>query len=258
MRPIAWIENTARHIYYDARGKTHALESVFFNHGKVQTSYHFPTPTFRARNFRDVGESTATTAAKTVDGRRFKLGMFFRMDAPIEGDLPGLQSRHIAIEFDLRSSLETQLEKLTGNAPSWRGRATTPITTMHFPIDAWAAYELGADDRDRALANMMLTIARTKEPFVVHCSHGADRTGFVTYIMMRVLGFSHAYAMEEYLRTTASAESGDAGRQNMINALADIGKRYASLDGYLRHLHMLVPSFDPQATRIALRGALLS
>jgi protein tyrosine/serine phosphatase len=181
------------------------------------------------------------------------------MDAPTETDLQFYKDHNVAYEIDLRASTETQWENVMGNAPSWRGRASTPVTTLRFPIATIPsdhAYDVGSDDRDIAYANTMLTIANRGQPVLIHCTHGADRTGMDVAVIMQTLGYSRAAAKEEYLRTTAAADQGSVSSDNFDHAMDDIVDRYGSFAGYLSHLHDLVPAFN--ASTIAnLKTALL-
>ncbi len=254
---VTWLGTAAHNSWDYTKGTVHGIEANFTS-GKVATAYKFPDAFSEARNFRDVGVSAAS--AKTIDGKTLKPGMLMRMDAPTETDLAFYKAHGVRWEIDLRSSGETQWENMRGNAPSWRGRASTPVTTVHLPIDTIPsdhAYDVGADDRDIAYAKTMQIIAtHPGQPLLVHCTHGADRTGMCIAVIMMTLGYSRAAAKEEYLRTTAAADQGSVSSDNFDDAMDDIVDRYGSFAGYLSHLHDLVPAFDA-STVAKLKATLL-
>ncbi len=256
------VEETANKAADYAKGTLHEVEAAGRgvidtyerNHGTrgPETTYRFSSKAAEERNFRDVATSTAGRV--TADGKHLRPRMVLRADAPVEADLASLKSLGVATEIDLRSNVETLWERLRGKSPSWRG---SKIAYKHFAVGSLDAYDTNAKDRDRAIANSLLTIADTRKPVIIHCTHGVDRTGMTVATLMMALGFSRDAAREEYLRSTASPEGYGATAANFDTAWDDIIGRYGSFSGYLNHLHQVQPKFDPAATVATLRTVLL-
>jgi protein tyrosine/serine phosphatase len=107
---------------------------------------------------------------------------FYRSARLDEKDLAVLQAQGIKTVISLRSfHSDTRLLKDTG------------ITAIRIPINTWAV-----DDAHIIAALRAIRQAEKEGPFLLHCLHGADRTGLVT-AMYRVIyqGWSKAQAMEE-------------------------------------------------------------
>lgn len=105
------------------------------------------------------------------------------------------------------------------------------VTRYNFPIDPNGSYANFVTDKVRrdAFANALRTAATAKGTVLIHCTLGRDRTGWMTAMLMYVLGASDSQVKIEYLRTsTALASTLQVGLDQAITS-------YGSVDGYLRN-----------------------
>ncbi|MCE1174601.1 MAG: tyrosine-protein phosphatase [Propionibacteriales bacterium] len=104
------------------------------------------------------------------------------------------------------------------------------VTRYNFAIDPNGTYANFVTDKVRrdAFANALRTAAKAKGTVLIHCTLGRDRTGWMTAMLMYILGASDSQVRSEYLRTsTASASTLQVGLDQAIAS-------YGSIDGYLR------------------------
>lgn len=205
-----------------------------------------------ALNFRDLGGIT------TQDGRTIKRGVVFRsgeLSRLTEADFKTLNAAHIAYIFDLRTDAERK------TAPTaWRG-ATPEILPISVGFDAQADpaagfreyFAQGVDAEHAAAAMRAITakiavdgapqigtvlkaLAAGKEPAIIHCSAGKDRTGVLSALLLLILGASRETIYDDYMRSNDSADAEMARMKasggGMVSALpADVVKVLSGVDG---------------------------
>lgn len=152
-----------------------------------------------APNARDIGGYT------TADGRTVKSGLVFRTDALnalTPSDLNELAERDVTVVEDLRTIYERSLQPdriPQRAAANWRDvLGGSPITNL---IDLPSAYRafITAPGASAAFAAVLRDIQNTDGAVVYHCSAGKDRTGWMTAVLLTILGVDRATVDADYL-----------------------------------------------------------
>ena len=161
-------------------------------------------------NFRDVGGWSSSL----VEGAKVKQGMYYRCaqfnnggtkNITAEG-LKTIQELGIKLDIDMRDSR---------NIPS-----ESPLKTEEWPVEIMNAAvasstEDGRWEGDHSLDhNIAATykkifeaIAEADEkPIALHCTHGADRTGIVSWFLLGLLGVSKEDCGRDYVMTRFAGE----------------------------------------------------
>jgi protein-tyrosine phosphatase len=193
--------------------------------GGINQSGAKDMPASRARilgaapNFRNVSNLPA------AEGRRIRSGLIYRsgaMDELDDADVAALRALSIRLCFDLRSRSERE------TAPSrWPEDASPRILAMEVATDIrvldkeLARWLADHPDRDGAtrlmhgiyrsmpvscapvLSRLFAELAEPDEaqPFLIHCTAGKDRTGFVVAMLLKALGVADALIFDDYLET---------------------------------------------------------
>lgn len=247
-----------------------------------------------APNFRDFG------GAPTLDGGVVQKGLLFRSEAlraPAHEDVALLADANIALVCDLRSDDERE------HAPNdwWTSRGISPlaldiIAEMRPEDGPWAV--LGADPSatgaitamqslyaamPAAAANSLRAIveriAAGTLPLLIHCTAGKDRTGFISAMILAMIGVGRAAIFKDYLassgrRTQAATEAtralieargGGLATPEMIDILmgvdgayldrsfSTIRDQYGDLSGYLTFANIHRDLIDRARERLIIR-----
>ncbi|WP_067482981.1 tyrosine-protein phosphatase [Actinomadura hibisca] len=103
-----------------------------------------------------------------------------------------------------------------------RGAALLHGVYRSFVTDARSRAAFGATLREMA--------GRRTTPLVFHCTSGKDRTGWTTYLLLRVLGVDHRTAERDYLLSNAYRAETDAKVREQLKAA-----------GYMQDPQLLAP-----------------
>ncbi len=232
-----------------------------------------------APNFRDLG------GYATTDGRHVRTGLVFRsnaLSALTQADEARIDQLHIVAEIDLRTVQERQQEP-----DRWLHKpfdiyespkpSLAPILRQLMPgvKDAATArhalqtFYAGMPDAYRTeFASLFRSLAAGREPLLIHCTAGKDRTGVAAAILLSALGVPRQTVVADYKLTekllpppdasaTTSAGSAAIAKSQaatalsrlpadakaelwrsedsfILAALRSIDSEYGSVDGYLR------------------------
>lgn len=200
---------------------------------------HMPLLT-GAPNFRDMGGTV------TKDGRSIRHGLVFRSEGLselTEHDLEVAQTLGIRLICDLRSKHERK-----GSHSRWPLDKGTEL--LHFDISAdvrsgeeslaklmvetptrqvatramvsiYRQFPYAFSGKLRALFDRLLTDSGL--PMVFHCTAGKDRTGFVSAILLSVLGVDRETILKDYLKSSLywNGVRGEASLKRSLQALFD-------------------------------------
>ena len=161
-------------------------------------------------NVRDLG------GWKTVDGRRVRQGLVFRTSAldyfsesekkmkncvDAEG-LRTLRELGIRTEIDLRVGHDGD----PGYPPEGKTESTLGegVRYLHCPILLGPENYLNSVDSLRTIFKTLADPANY--PVAYHCAVGADRTGFVSYLLLSLLGVEREDVLRDYLFTNFSEQ----------------------------------------------------
>ncbi|MDW7657998.1 MAG: tyrosine-protein phosphatase [Bacillota bacterium] len=167
---------------------------------KLQTLY----------NIRDLG------GHPTADGRETQCGRFIRSDAPVrlsQSDLDVLLSYPVRHVIDLRSQSEIRqqphdLRDQPGisyhNIPLLgvsleRDMMRLQRNNGHKKISLVDLYRHILDQSQTAIRSVMLTLAAAdSDARLFNCSHGKDRTGLITALLLALAGVGHDHIVDDY------------------------------------------------------------
>ena len=234
-----------------------------------------------APNTRDLGGLPA------VDGRTVRSGLVFR--APALGrltdeDVAVLARLGLTDLLDLRHGSEIDTAP-PDRLPAGPQVAHIPIFDPAHPVFTYVSAVLLGHDLSRyaglavegtpgamlaiyrwfvtapasraAFASALRRIAAASGPVLYHCSAGKDRTGWLSAVLLSVLGVDHSTIVEDYLLTNEVTAADmekilaalnvrkgvpsevlrpvlDAAPEYLDAAFAQVEADYGTLDGYLR------------------------
>ncbi|WP_069884659.1 tyrosine-protein phosphatase [Streptomyces luteocolor] len=243
-------------------------------------AYEGQVPLQGAVNVRDVG------GYRTYDGETVRTGRVFRADALsklTDTDLTTLSRLGLKTVIDFRVPAEVQYDGAdrlpAGLAPVSRpvtdnGLFTQLITAIGakdpvkqeemlgngraaaFMRDVYRTFVTDATNRTRFAATLR-DIANSRSPLLYHCTSGKDRTGWTTYLLLRLVGVPERTAVADYLASNTYRAAYDAKVREALKqggmmqnpdliiplqevrtdyldtALSEATQRYGGLQGYL-------------------------
>jgi protein-tyrosine phosphatase len=218
-----------------------------------------------APNARDLG------GLRTAEGRRVRDGVLFRSGALgrlTEADVAAVAERKVTRVLDLRDGTEIKA------APPDRLPTDPPPRVHHIPvfdpqhpvftyvsavlmghdvsaaapadgspgamlaIYRWMVTDAGAR---AGFATALRTIADSDgEPVLYHCSAGKDRTGWLSVLLLTLLGVDRAAARADYLATNDYTRATNAAIMDAMRAR-----------GRLAHPEVLLPLFEARPEYLA-------
>ncbi|MEU5304897.1 tyrosine-protein phosphatase [Streptomyces noursei] len=191
-------------------------------------------PLHGAVNCRDLG------GCRTEDGRQLRSGRLFRSDALAKltpEDVTALGRLGLRTVIDMRVASEISFDGAD--------RLPTGLAVTSLPVDdtgLFAAMQAAIATKDpveqqrrlgdgkaealmRAMYPTFVTNAADRAafgalltriadgdrlPLLYHCTSGKDRTGWLSYLLLRLLGVPHATALRDYLLSNALRRDADA------------------------------------------------
>ena len=161
-------------------------------------------------NFRDCGGWSSSLVA----GAKVKQGMYYRCAQFNNGNTKNITAAGLETIKELNIKLDVDMRD-SYNVPS-----TSPINTADHPVEILkASVASGSEDgrwegdhsRDHNIAatykNIFEHIAEAdQKPIALHCTHGADRTGIVSWFLLGLLGVSKEDCARDYVMTRFAGE----------------------------------------------------
>lgn len=143
------------------------------------------------RNVRDLGGLT-TTSGKTI-----KYGYLIRGESLKDSqDVAILKQLGMTKEYDLRGDGGRDRNQLDNIAVA---------ETIHYDFDTDMPDNLRKTHS--SLKQIMSDVAYNDEKIYFHCSHGADRTGTIAYLIEALLGVDESDRITDYELTTLAGQS---------------------------------------------------
>lgn len=187
-------------------------------------------------NFRDLG------GMKTSDGHRIKQGLLFR-----SGEINKLSEADIAVIKELK--LSKVIDFRSTKEINTRGQNMLPesVNYTHIAIDGEALWtkefaqffkgNLKAIPPDLLSQFNQWTVTNASEqftaffqeleassgPLLYHCTHGKDRTGMATVLLLVTLGVPLETAREDYLRSNTYRD--EVNKKELAYIRANLAKR---------------------------------
>ncbi len=192
-----------------------------------------------AVNTRDIG------GYRTYDGKTVKSGKAIRSDSLqslTDADLQKLGALKLKQVIDLRTAQEVQFsgaDKLpAGVPPVSRPTSDTGMFVLMLQLIQSKDYQkqestLGNGGAERIMQNMYTSLATdpdtkakvaqtirdlaaTDRPTLYHCTAGKDRTGWITYIVLRAIGVPEQTARQDYLKSNQYRAAADAKLREQV------------------------------------------
>lgn len=195
-------------------------------------------------NARDIG------GYRTTDGRVVRSGLVYRtgeLTKATDADLAALTARKVRSVHDLRTSYERLLSPdrvPAGATENWNdviGQAPPQVlaSTLFAGTDLYRAF-ITAPGADQAFADVLHDIARTSDGAVLyHCTAGKDRTGWMSAVLLTVLGVDrktvdYDYLLSNYYRNARDGDMVNGVSQSALDAAFDqVDKSYGIFDNYV-------------------------
>ncbi|MEU6994736.1 tyrosine-protein phosphatase [Streptomyces sp. NPDC046465] len=250
----------------------------YASHALADTVRHIPLQ--GAVNVRDVG------GYRTYDGERVGYGRVFRADALsklTDADLGTLAGLGLKKVIDFRVPAEVQYDG-ADRLPAGAAPVSRPITdhglfsqllaaigskdpvkqeemlgngrAAAFMRDVYRTFVTDSANRAQFAATLR-DVADSRTPLLYHCTSGKDRTGWTTYLLLRLVGVPDRAAVGDYLASNTYRAAYDARLREALKqgglmqnpdliiplqevrtdylgtALDEAAKRYGGLQGYL-------------------------
>ncbi len=174
-------------------------------------------------NFRDAG-----AAGGIKSGILYRSGLLADASKADKEALAKLLDGGLVI--DLRTS---DNKSKNGKDPKLEGVAHVDI-----PIVGTTNYTKFVDGKEgekasAAFGKALKAIANADGPVLIHCTHGKDRTGWLTAMAMYAIGASDSQVMTEYMKSSGQT-AGKNVTKDMLNAgLSAVKKKYGTVQKYL-------------------------
>ena len=197
-----------------------------------------------ASNARDVG------GYRTADGHTIRMGQVFRtnaLDKLTPSDLAALQQRGVASVDDFRTVVERAMspDRIPAGAVSnWFDVIGTNPANLPALLDMPSMYTLMVSDpgAGRAFHDALANIAHTDGAVLYHCSAGKDRTGWMTAVLLTLLGVSREDVNADYMLSNqylTGPRTGiafvDGVEQSWLDtSFATVERLYGGFDNYVR------------------------
>ena len=178
-------------------------------------------------NFRDAGG----WASSLVEGAKVKQGLYYRCAQfnngrtknITEDGLKTIKELGIKVDIDMRDSY---------NVPD-----ESPASTEDWPVEIlkgsvasstedwrWEGKNGDDDSIAKTYKTIFEAIAEADEkPIALHCTHGADRTGIVSYFLLALVGVSMEDCSRDYVMTRFAGERSVLPYQDSRGSRCEIG-----------------------------------
>lgn len=184
-----------------------------------------------AANARDIG------GYRTTDGHMVRTGLVFRsnsLNKLTNADLATLESDKVRVVDDLRTRIERtfQPDKVPASVVSH----SHDVFSQDLPTSAEAAYEIfiNSPGADKAFAATLRDIIGVEGALLYHCTAGKDRTGWMTAVLLTILGVDRTSVNQDYLLSNARLGSSDSVNQSELDTSFNLAtSTYGSFDNYV-------------------------
>ncbi|MES9517526.1 tyrosine-protein phosphatase [Rhodococcus erythropolis] len=197
-----------------------------------------------ASNARDIGGYV------TEDGQTVRWGKVFRsnaLDKLTPSDLASLSERGVESVDDFRTVVERTLSQdriPSGARSNWFDVVGTNPANLPALVDMPTMYALMVTDpgASRAFRDALVNVADTDGAVLYHCSAGKDRTGWMTAVLLTVLGVSRSDVNSDYMLSnqyltgprTGSAFIDGVEQSWLDTSFATVDRVYGNFDNYVR------------------------
>lgn len=180
-------------------------------------------------NFRDLGGIHTKSGKKVKHNRAFRSGFLGQLN---ENDFSILEALNIGKIIDLRTTEEIELtgQGIYPKSIEYQNIAlnTGNISTLLIPIFQKGEFHLLESDIltkvyldlitkfNAELASIFRTIIHSNEAIVFHCSHGKDRTGVISALLLDFFEVDRAAIYKDYLLSNELLKASNALQIQLI------------------------------------------
>ncbi|MGL6235500.1 MAG: tyrosine-protein phosphatase [Segniliparus sp.] len=190
------------------------------------------------QNSRDIG------GVRTTDGHVVKRGVVYRSDSLGTLSATGLADM---ARLGVRQDDDLRTDKERGDVPDRLPEGVQHNVRQVFSQADFARFRSGQDqfyrsfvsfqDARDAVAQVLRDIEHGPEALLYHCSAGQDRTGWVTAVLLTLLGVPREAVNTDYLLSNvyhqAAGSSMRVGLGDLDSAFAEADRAYGSFGGFV-------------------------
>lgn len=182
-------------------------------------------------NFREIGGFTTKSGKRIKEKSIFRSGFLGKLDA---SDIEILKELNVGKVIDLRTSQEIELIG-KGDYPSFLSYEHIPLNTgniskLLLPIFEKGEFQLIAPNLldhiyidlvtkfTSEFAAIFRSILNAKYGVIYHCSHGKDRTGIISALLLEFLGVDRKVIYSDYLKSNELLKQQNEFQLQMIKA----------------------------------------
>lgn len=180
-----------------------------------------------ASNARDIG------GYRTTDGHTVKTGVVFRsnsLNTLTPADLTSLQDRNLRSVIDFRTFFERAVapDKLPSGATGYWddvvGSSGSPANYLNM-VDMPSLYKFMATDPGAAKAfhSALMQVKDSPGASLYHCTSGKDRTGWMTAVLLTVLGVPRDTVNADYMLSNQYLAAGGSGSSGALGNTGSLG-----------------------------------
>lgn len=184
-----------------------------------------------ASNARDVG------GYRTTDGHTVRTGLVFRSNSLhrlTTADLARLESAKVRVIDDLRTGIERTFQP--DRVPASVASHTRDVFSEDLPLSTEDMYEvfISSPGANKAFAATLRDIINTQGALLYHCTEGKDRTGWMTAVLLTILGVDRTSVNQDYLLSNARLSDSASVTQSYLDTSFNLAtSTYGSFDNYV-------------------------
>ncbi len=212
----------------------------------LDMSYRRVLPLENGSNFRDAGDYPTIDGKRVIRGELFRSAAMYAIES--ESDIDYLENFKFKTVVDLRSNEERELQPdrwvLKDKSINYVSHDYSIMNLMSSSsedssaneekVDAGNYYQVMHKTLVPQIKLYFDALLNEQVPVILHCSAGQDRTGFISAVLLKLLGVSEDLIYEDYnLSTDLRRPSVEAGDINYIekaktNAFAKLMLSYGA------------------------------
>ena len=212
----------------------------------LDMSYRRVLPLENGSNFRDAGDYPTIDGKRVIRGELFRSAAMYAIES--ESDIDYLENFKFKTVVDLRSNEERELQPdrwvLKDKSINYVSHDYSIMNLMSSSsedssaneekVDAGNYYQVMHKTLVPQIKLYFDALLNEQVPVILHCSAGQDRTGFISAVLLKLLGVSEDLIYEDYnLSTDLRRPSIEAGDINYIekaktNAFAKLMLSYGA------------------------------
>ena len=212
----------------------------------IDMSYRRVLPLENGSNFRDAGDYPTIDGKRVIRGELFRSAAMYAIES--ESDIDYLENFKFKTVVDLRSNEERELQPdrwvLKDKSINYVSHDYSIMNLMSSSsedssandekVDAGNYYQVMHKTLVPQIKLYFDALLNEQVPVILHCSAGQDRTGFISAVLLKLLGVSEDLIYEDYnLSTDLRRPSIEAGDINYIekaktNAFAKLMLSYGA------------------------------